>query len=243
DFKEIILQSKDGITIQCWQFTHSNFQSTTIPTMLFCHGTGGNISHRLENLKTMFKEIGCNIFILSYRGYGKSTGKPSQQGFQYDIDACIEYLIYQDDGRIDPDKIFLFGRSLGGAVAIDTAKRYPKIVKALILENTFLSVPDMIKDYLGDLVVRYLVDPFCKRNSWMSRSSIQSIESPILFLSGRQDSLVPPRHMDELYQRATSSTHKKFIKFDQGSHGNVKKCPHYFDHINEFLQQVFGEDG
>jgi len=88
--------------------------------------------------------IKCNVYVISYRGYGRSEGYPNERGLCIDAQAAFSYLISRPD--VDPEKIFIFGRSLGGAVAVHLAKElgFPTI-KGLIIENTFTSIPDMVE--------------------------------------------------------------------------------------------------
>ncbi|EGC34458.1 hypothetical protein DICPUDRAFT_94792 [Dictyostelium purpureum] len=229
-FEEIYLTTSDGIKVQTWFFRQEN--SKNVPTLLFCHSNAGNLSHRLDNIKNLFDNVNINVFILSYRGYGFSEGTPSEPGLKKDIDACMEYLL--SDPLIDPNQIICFGRSLGGAVAIDTAKRYPNDIKALILENTFTSVPDMVDEVLPMLK---LFKPFC-RNRWESNNAIKDVRCDILFLSAKNDELVPSKHMTSLAENAKHSK-KKIIVFEDGAHMTLMFQKNYYKFIKEFLDSVF----
>ena len=91
------------------------------PTILFFHANAGNMGMRMDNLEQMYRIVRANVFILSYRGYGNSEGNPSEAGIQLDAEAAIEYVF---KSTIDTNKVFIFGRSLGGAVAIYTAHTF-----------------------------------------------------------------------------------------------------------------------
>ncbi|GAM22926.1 hypothetical protein SAMD00019534_061010, partial [Acytostelium subglobosum LB1] len=233
NFKELMLQTKDGLTIHCWFIKQKN--SKGVPTILYCHGNGGNMSYGLPTYWRLSNQVGCNLFVLSYRGYGKSDGSPMESGIKKDIDACIEYLM--SDESIDPEKLVIYGLSLGGAVAINTSMRYPDKIKANIFVNTFLSIPDMMDNIMGSLV---LLKPLIK-NKWMSKNSIRSITTPILFLSGREDTVVPPQHMDKLEELAINSSQKEIIRFEKYGHNDTENNAGYSKHIKEFLIKVFGE--
>nr|GMD41151.1 alpha/beta hydrolase domain-containing protein WAV2 [Ipomoea batatas] len=92
-------------------------------------------------IRKLLRKLHCNVFMLSYRGYGASDGYPSQHGITKDAQAAIDHLIQRTD--IDTSRIVVFGRSLGGAVGAVLAKNNPDKVSALILENTFTSILDM----------------------------------------------------------------------------------------------------
>ncbi|KAM9987732.1 hypothetical protein ACTFIZ_003082 [Dictyostelium cf. discoideum] len=232
NFEEIFLTTSDGIKIQTWFFRQEN--SKSVPTLLFCHSNAGNLSHRLDNIRHLFENVRCNVLILSYRGYGKSQGSPTEIGLKKDIDACMEYLL--NDPTIDPNTIMCFGRSLGGAVAIDTAYRYPNNIKALILENTFSSVPDMVDAVLPMLK---LFKPFC-RSRWDSKETIKHITCDILFLSAKNDELVPASHM-KLLEKHAHQCKKKTIVFENGRHMDLMFQHNYYKYIKEFMLEKFGD--
>ena len=95
-----------------------------VPTVLYLHGNAGNIGHRLVNVQGLYNSIGCNVALLEYRGYGRSEGTPSEEGICMDAQAALDFLLTRSD--INTEKILVFGRSLGGAVAIDLATRLKK---------------------------------------------------------------------------------------------------------------------
>ncbi|EGG15873.1 hypothetical protein DFA_09542 [Cavenderia fasciculata] len=232
DWKEVMLRASDGITIQTWLFKQK--KPKACPTIIFCHSNAGNLSHRLPNIKQLFDVIGVNVFIISYRGYGKSEGVPTENGIKLDLDVSIEYLLSSDE--VDSNRLCIFGRSLGGAVAVDASYRYPQHIKANILENTFLSIPEMVDVVLPQLK---FFKPLC-RNKWNSYLTIREIRTPILFLSGQNDELVPSAHMKRLKEEAVNSVNTNMIIFDKGGHMNLMLQPNYYDHIKEFLENVFG---
>ena len=139
-YEQLTLDTEDGVRIDGWFVPASSGG----PTVLFFHGNAGNISHRLESIQ-IFHELGLNVLIFDYRGYGRSTGKPSEQGLYRDADAAWFYLT--NIRGIDAKEIVLFGRSMGGAVATRlAAKTQPA---AVIVESTFTSVPDMGRQALS----------------------------------------------------------------------------------------------
>ncbi len=125
-------RAEDGVVLHGW-FAHA-ISSNIRPrrTLLFFHGNAGNITHRQTNIAYLIQR-GLNVFIFDYRGYGKSEGKPSEQGVYADAVAAYEYLAARKD--VQPEHIMFFGRSLGGAVAIELATRKP--CEKLIVESTF----------------------------------------------------------------------------------------------------------
>lgn len=186
-------------------------------------------TYRFE-IVAKFLEIGCNVFIFDYRGYGKSEGRPTEKGLQLDSIAAWRFLYGRHE--IDHNNVFIYGKSLGGAVAIYLTKTVGYLVKGLIIENTFLSVPHMID------VVYPLLSPFkflC-RNKWESFRNIQQIMCPILFLSGKSDQLIPPKHVETLYGIALASS-RTLVTFPNGGHETTWMQPRYFEEIESWIQE------
>ena len=140
-------------------------------TLIFFHGNAGNLSHRLPNIKELVNRCHVNVFILSYRGYGKSEGSPSENGLIIDAKSTLDYL----SGRPDlNNKFVLFGRSLGGAVAIALASdaKYQSKLKALIVENSFISIPHMVDVVMP--IFKYV--KFLITNKWDSINGVNNIK-------------------------------------------------------------------
>jgi pimeloyl-ACP methyl ester carboxylesterase len=136
---------------------------------------------RLPNLYEMYNRLKCNIFAVHYRGYGASEGEPSEQGLQLDAEAVFEYVSNMKE--VDSDLIILFGRSLGGAVAIYLASKYPNEIAGTIVENTFTCISDMVDRLFPFLkpLKKYLL-----RIDWPSHKRVPLISHPILFLAGQK---------------------------------------------------------
>lgn len=239
-FEDIYLTTRDGVRIHAWFIRYRHAKGYDMmeaylntPTLLYFHGNAGNISHRLHTVKDLYKHCRCNILLLSYRGYGQSEGNPTEQGLIYDSEAALNFVYERKD--INHDKIYLFGRSLGGAVALRLVTLHPNRIKGLILENTFTSISDMI-----DIVLPYLkYFKFLNRNQWRNIDRIRELKSqlPILFLSGMQDELVPPSMMQRLID-VCSSQNKVVVRFENGTHNDTWMCPGYYKSIAKFLYQT-----
>ncbi|KAA8534799.1 hypothetical protein F0562_029759 [Nyssa sinensis] len=243
-YEDVWLRSPDGVRLHAWFI--KLFPDCRGPTILFFQENAGNIAHRLEMVRIMLQRLQCNVFMLSYRGYGASDGYPSQHGITKDAQAALDHLIQRTD--IDTSRIVVFGRSLGGAVGAGLAKNNPEKVAALILENTFTSILDMagvllpfLKWFIGGSgskgprVLNYLV-----RSPWSTIDIIGQIKQPILFLSGLQDEMVPPSHMQILYAKAAA--HNRlciFVDFPTGMHMDTWLAggDRYWRTIQLFLEQ------
>ena len=115
----------------------------------------------------------------AYRGYSNSEGYPTEIGLKMDADAIIQYI--ENEVEIDKKTLFIQGRSLGGAVAVHTVSKYPHLFRGVIVENTFTSISDMVDVVLSFAKhFKYII----LRNHWTSISLINTIENPILFVSG-----------------------------------------------------------
>lgn len=108
------------------------------------HGNAGNIGHRVPIAKVLEENLGCNVLMLEYRGYGLSTGDPNEEGINIDAQTALDYIRQQKETQ--SGKIIVFGQSLGGAVAIQLVAKNQEAgdIVGLVLENTFTSIRDMI---------------------------------------------------------------------------------------------------
>uniref|UniRef100_A0A2P2KS64 Protein bem46 isoform X2 n=2 Tax=Rhizophora mucronata TaxID=61149 RepID=A0A2P2KS64_RHIMU len=241
-YEDVWLRSADGVRLHAWFI--KLFPECRGPTILFFQENAGNIAHRLEMVRIMIQKLHCNVFMLSYRGYGESDGYPSQHGITRDAQAALDHLSQRTD--IDMSRIVVFGRSLGGAVGAFLTKNNPDKVAALILENTFTSILDMagvllpfLKWFIGRTgskgpkILNFLV-----RSPWSTIDVIGQIKQPILFLSGLQDEMVPPSHMQLLYAKAAAHNRDCiFVEFSNGMHMDTWLVggDHYWRTIQQFL--------
>jgi abhydrolase domain-containing protein 13 len=186
---------------------------------------------RLPNIAAMMRRLKCNVFIVSYRGYGNSQGTPGEQGLMADADAAWEH-VYNSD-IVDKHNIFVFGRSLGGAVAIYCASAYSKHIRGLILENTFASISELVDSILP------WVAPFKSlmlKIKWESFTRIPKVACPILMFSGQTDEVVPASHMTKLFELSTAARTKSIVRFPAGTHNDTWQSRGYFPPYSRFLQ-------
>lgn len=226
---DVFLTTADGVRLHAYFLRLTGeARARSAPTMLYFHGNAGNIGHLLFNAKHLLG-IGCNVLMVEYRGYGRSEGRPSEAGLVLDAQAGLDFLAAQES--IDTSRIIVFGRSLGGAVGIALAAANPGRLAALIVENTFTSVVDMV-DVAMPLFSKF---KFLCTNPWLSRERIGALQLPMLFISGLADELVPASHMAELYERARSSALKRLISFADGTHNDTWMCDGYFEALSGFV--------
>ena len=210
---------------------------------MFFHGNAGNIGLRLPNAAQMYHNLGCNIFMVEYRGYGDSDDvKPNEKGLKLDAESAYQFLLSSSEVTIDTDKIFVFGRSLGGAVAFHLARyaetHLQKPLRGIIVENTFRSISKMV-DTLMPLIapLKFLV----LRMDWNSEWIAPMIQTPILYLAGDKDELVPHSHMKELYNKSLlKSVYPKIHIIKGGTHNDswIIGGKDYFVAFKSFMSHV-----
>ncbi|CCK67811.1 alpha/beta hydrolase KNAG_0A01220 [Huiozyma naganishii CBS 8797] len=229
-YSHVLLTSEEGIEIEGYDIRNTDEDSTS--TCLILCPNAGNIGYFIPIMETFYKEMGMSVFIFSYRGYGKSSGSPTEEGIKRDSDCVIDYIT--KDPFHSKKNLVLYGRSLGGAVAIYIAAKYPELVSAVILENTFLNVRKVIPYFLPYL--KYVAN-FC-RDMWDSETEIEhtSHTTPFLFLSGSRDQIVDPAHMKKLRDLCPSRD-KEFHEFPNGFHNDTISEEGYWDTVKRFLYE------
>ncbi|QIX00036.1 hypothetical protein AMS68_005553 [Peltaster fructicola] len=233
DYEEISLPTPDGETLSSFLIRPANPSQAQPVTILMLHGNAGNIGHRVPIAKVLANEYHCTVFMLEYRGYGLSTGIPTEAGLVIDSQTGLDYLRSRKD--LADTKLVVYGQSIGGAVAIDLVSKNQEAgdIAGLILENTFLSIAKMIPAVMP--AAKYLI-PLC-HEYWRSELTIPKITKvPILFLSGLRDEIVPPSHMLGLFKLARSKA-VMWKELPNGDHNSTVIEPGYFAYIEDFLRR------
>lgn len=199
-YEDIYFGAADGTALNGWFIGAP--QATR--TVLFLHGNGGNISHRSEKLRIL-RRLGANVFIFDYRGYGKSSGRPSERGLYRDADAAYRYLI--EERKLTPESIVLYGESLGGAVASKLAARLGHT--PLVTENAFSSVKDMARRHYP------YVPAFLIAQRFDTLGSIRRVKAPKLIIHSLDDEIVPFEMGRRLFEAASGP--KRFLEL-KGAH-------------------------
>ena len=222
DFEEIHFDTEDGIRLHGWLFPLEGES----PVILFCHGNAGNISHRLDNVRLLL-DHGLQVFIFDYRGYGKSTGTPSETGLYTDGLAAYDYLV--GERGFPPGQIVLFGRSLGAAVAIDMALK--RKAGSLIMESAFTSTRDMAKSMGLFRLISYFLPPH-----YNALEKISRVDVPKLIVHGERDDIVPFSMGQRLF--AAAKMPKYFYPLKGAGHNDtyVKGGDEYFRTITTFAK-------
>lgn len=232
--ENIFIRTKDGVRLNLILVRYTGDNSPYCPTIIYFHGNAGNIGHRLPNALLMLVNLKVNLVLVDYRGYGKSEGEASEEGLYLDSEAVLDYVMTRPD--LDKTKVFLFGRSLGGAVAIHLASENSHRISAIMVENTFLSIPHMASTLFSFFPMRYL-PLWCYKNKFLSYRKISQCRMPSLFISGLSDQLIPPVMMKQLYELSPSRT-KRLAIFPDGTHNDTWQCQGYFTALEQFIKEV-----
>lgn len=229
--EDCYFETPDGLQLHGWYCTpcRKSAQSTQVlsseMTLLWFHGNAGNLSYRYDMIRA-FMALPVQVFIIDYRGYGKSEGKPGEQGLYLDARAAWDYLIRER--KTLPRNIVIFGKSLGGAPAIDLASRVEPA--GLIIQSSFTSAAD-VASYVLPFFPRMLL-----HTKMDSVRKIQRVGCPKLFIHSRSDEIIPFELGYRLYE--SSPGPKTFYEVKGASHNStylVGGKP-YLDAIRQFIE-------
>jgi len=200
DFEEVTFQSDDGVALNGW-FVPAPKATFTV---LFCHGNGGNIMHRLDTIN-LFYAMGLSCFVFDYRGYGKSAGTPTEAGTYLDARAAYDWLTQTK--HVSAEQIIIFGRSLGGSIAAHLAGQVAP--RGLVLESAFTSYPDIGAKFYPYMPVRLFA-----RYRYNTRAHLSRVRCPVLVMHSSDDELIPFEFGMQLFD--TANEPKQFVKLIGG---------------------------
>jgi uncharacterized protein len=226
--EEVNFCAEDGAALHGWWFAHPEAKGV----LLVCHGNAGNISDRLWIPRDL-ADVELDVFLFDYRGYGKSGGLPHEKGTGRDVRAAYEVCCQRWEVRTGTrPKVVLYGRSLGGAVALQAAETCP--VQALILESTFTSVLEMGERFHPLLLPRL----FCM-NRYRSDERIRKTEVPVLVAHSPDDEVIPYDMGQRLYALAPNP--RGFVTLS-GLHDEAgwQTSPEYARAVRRLIREVTG---
>jgi fermentation-respiration switch protein FrsA (DUF1100 family) len=198
--EEVRLTSSDGETLIAWYVPPRGGK----PLVIYFQGNGGGLDLRVVRFRWLIED-GTGLLALCYRGYGGSSGQPSEDGLIRDAAAAYDFAA----ARHAPSRIVLWGESLGTAVAIALAATHP--VAAVMLDAPFTSAADVGAAAYPFVPVRALIkDPF------RSDLRIDKLHAPLLVLHGERDRIVPIRFGERLF--ALANEPKRMVRFPDGTH-------------------------
>jgi len=224
-YEDIYFTSADGVRLNGWLVRYPGAETT----LLWLHGNAGNIGHRVEGIKLLHDKLEANVFIIDYRGYGRSEGTISEAGTYEDALAADRYLRGRKD--IDSKRIVLFGQSLGSAVAADLAGRGESL--ALIIEAPFASIREMARAVYPWLPVGPLL-----RTRYDVVEKIKKVKAPVLVAHGEEDDIVPFEQGKQVF--AAASAPKEFYAIRGARHNDTFEIggSAYFAVLKDFIERV-----
>ena len=204
--EDVWFPAADGTKLFGW-YVEAQAES---PVLIWCHGNAGNIVNRLDNLRLLLGQD-LSVFLFDYRGYGKSQGRrPSEEGLYLDAMGAHDYLTRVR--MIRPDRLIIFGRSLGAAVAADLAMHKP--AAGLILESSFPSIEAVAKFYYGGLPVHWLLGA-----EFRVIDRVPALSLPKLIIHGDQDDIIPLELGRQVFEAAKPP--KSFHLIPGARHNNT----------------------
>ena len=227
-YESVHLDTEDGERLHGWWIPADDARGT----LLFFHGNAGNISGRIESVR-QFHQLGLNVLIFDYRGYGESTGAPSEKGLYGDAEAAWQYLT--GVRKVAPQQVVVFGRSLGAGPATWLAMQHRP--GALIVESAFTSVPDIGAHHYPWLPVRLLTT-----TQFNNLDRIARVEVPLLVIHSPGDAVVPFEHGRRLFEAAREP--KQFLEIKGGHNdGFLVSADRYMRTIDQFLRAHIDASG
>jgi len=220
--EEAWFEADDGTKLHGWFVPHDAPKAI----VLFAHGNGGNVTHRTDLLREFHARLGFATFIFDYRGYGRSEGSPTGDGVLADSRAARAWLAKR--AGVAPEKLVLFGESLGAAIAVQLAAEGGG--RGLILQNAFDSLSSVGAYHYPWLPVRLML-----RTRLDSASAIRNYRGPLLQFHGDADTIVPYRFGRQLFEAANEP--KKFVTLPGADH-NDGWPPTFYDAIAKFIEEI-----
>ncbi len=238
-YEDVYFSANDGTRLHAWFLPA---EGKALGTILFLHGNAENISTHIMSVRWLPSQR-FNVFLLDYRGYGASEGAPSVEGAQEDVNAAMKTLLSRTD--VNPDRIVVFGQSLGGSIAVYNVAHSPHRVhiRALAVESAFASYREIAREKLAAF---WLTWPLQYPLSWTvsdEYSPDDAVENvspiPLLIIHGDRDSIVPVHHGQELYNLAREP--KQIWIVPGGGHIQAFQSQIYRDRFVAYLKKVLSE--
>jgi fermentation-respiration switch protein FrsA (DUF1100 family) len=221
--EDVEFAGADGAKLHGWYVPHPNPKAV----VLFCHGNGENVAELRPLLELLHNRTDVAIFAWDYRGYGKSAGKPHESNLL--ADARAAQLVLAKRAGVEPSDIVVYGRSLGGAVAVGLAAEHP--VRGMVLERTFADMVETAAYHFPWLPVRWVM-----KNRYPSIERIVTYRGPLFQSHGTADEVVPFEMGKKLFDAATTAN-KTFFVVEEGSH-NAPHGDDYYEALGEFFDSL-----
>jgi fermentation-respiration switch protein FrsA (DUF1100 family) len=221
--EDVNFTADDGTKLHGWYVPHESPRAV----VLFSHGNGEHVARLAPILKLLHDQAEVSTFAWDYRGYGQSKGKPHEANLI--ADARAAQLWVAERAGVRPEDVVLYGRSLGGAVAVGLAAEHP--VRGLILERTFAELTETAAYHFPWLPVRWLM-----KNRFPSAERIAAYQGPLFQSHGTLDEVVPFAMGQRLFDAATTPDKRLFVV--EGGDHNGPQPEEYYEALGEFLDSL-----
>lgn len=224
-YEEVFIDTPDGEKLHGYFLLSSE---KTKKTMIYLHGNADNVSSWYKSCFTIQKHVPVNALIIDYRGYGKSTGKPTRKGVIIDAQAMYQYLIQRG---LTSNDISIYGMSIGGAIGLELAIRVK--VKSIVIQSSISSIQEVAKDFYP------VIPQFIIRNDlFNSAENIKKITVPVFISHGSNDETVPVKHSYKLYEQANEP--KKLLILKGAGHNELGNYfnKEYFNTLRELFTYI-----
>lgn len=227
EYEDVFMATSDGERLHGWYVPAANSRGT----ILFFHGNAGNISHRLDSV-SIFHQLGLDTLIIDYRGYGQSSGRPTEKGTYLDAEAAWNYLV--GERGISANRIVIFGRSLGGAIGAWLGTQHTPA--AVIIESSFTSGVDIGRRLYPFLPLRLIT-----RIRYPVEEYASHLACPVLVVHSRDDEIIPFDMGRSIY--AAVNQRKSFLEL-RGDHNNgfFISRHDYVPGLDGFIGSVLGSE-
>ena len=226
-FEDVFFKTGDGVELNGWFFAARTNSPRGHLAVLICHGNGGNISDRAD-LYRAWLHSGVAVFAFDYRGFGRSQGRPGEEGTYLDAQAAHQWL-----AKKGFQQILVHGESLGGGIASELCLRQK--MRGLILQSTFTSIPDIGAKLFPWLPVRWLA-----KIKYDTHSKLPRLKIPVLVMHSRADELAPFEHAERNF--AAANEPKLFWEITGGHNDALEDRARFIEGIEKFLRLVETKD-
>ena len=225
-YEDVYISVGPGVKLHGWYV-----KGSTDNTVLWLHGNAGNISDRVEILVSMTQNLGVSSLLLDFRGYGKSTGKPSEKGIYTDAEAAFDWLVKEK--KTDAGSVIAYGHSLGSAVAVDLAIKEKGKLGGIVLESPFTSAKEVARMMYGGLPVDLLMTMKLD-----NIGRINDTDTPLLIIHGESDEIIPFSMGQKLYESAPEP--KTFLPVPGADHSDcyIVGGETYWNAWRDFLSSI-----
>lgn len=234
-YEDVFFQSQDGTRLHGWFVKAAK---PPVGTVIHFHGNAQNLTAHFSSVD-WFPEMGFNVFTFDYRGYGKSQGAPNRRGVFEDCIAAISYIKTRPD--VNPNNLFVFGQSLGGANAIAALgeNRFSGI-RAAAIESTFYSYRSIVRDKIAQIpilsLIRWPLSFLIVSNAHSPGPVVDRISPvPILFIHGTEENVIPYPHSEKLFEQAKEPKQLWIVKDGGHTEAFTKFGYQYKEQLVEFF--------